>query len=79
MERLNEVRIFYDAMLKNLRSEKHAARIESLKAKKEEALEKAQTEIRGEQREKLTSIKQATEAKKKQLQKVKEEKMEMLQ
>lgn len=57
MEKLNEVRVFYDAMIKNLRPEKHEARIEQLKKKKEDALGKAQEEIRAEQKAKLAEIK----------------------
>lgn len=57
MEKLNEVRVFYDAMIKNLRTEKHEARIEQLKKKKEDALGKAQEEIRAEQKAKLAEIK----------------------
>ena len=57
MEKLNEVRVFYDAMIKNLRPEKHEVRIEQLKKKKEDALGKAQEEIRAEQKAKLAEIK----------------------
>ena len=36
MERLAEVRIMYDGLLKNLKPDKHADRIEKLRSKKEE-------------------------------------------
>ena len=38
MERLAEKRALYDGLMKNLRPEKHAERIEKLRLKKEEQL-----------------------------------------
>jgi len=46
MERLAEVRAMYDGLLKNLKPEKHADRIEKLRTKKTESLAKATDEIR---------------------------------
>jgi len=48
MERLAEKRVMFDSLMKNLRPEKHAERIEKLRLKKEEQLVKVQTEIRTE-------------------------------
>ena len=79
MERLAEVRAMYDGLLKNLKPEKHADRIEKLRTKKTESLAKATDEIRAVQRGKTAAIKAKTEAAKKELQKIKEEKLEKLQ
>ena len=78
MERLAEKRALYDGLMKNLRPEKHAERIEKLRAKKEEQLTQVQVEIRTEQKSKTDAIKAKTEAKKKELLKIKEQKMEKM-
>jgi len=48
MERLAEVRSMYDGLLKNLKPDKQADRIEKLRTKKAEQLAKATDEIRAE-------------------------------
>ena len=77
-EKLAEVKASYDMMIKRLKPETHAEKIETMKAKKEAALSKVQEEIDAEKRAQITMIKEQTELKKKDLQSQKDSKLEAL-
>ena len=65
--KLAEVKANYDVMIKRLKPDQHAEKIENMKAKKEQALAKAQAEIDEEKRTKISQIKESIEIKKKEL------------
>ena len=69
----------YDVMMKNLKPDKHADKIEKMKGKKADAIKKAQEEIDLEKKERITRIKENIEFKKRELQLEKDTKLEQLQ
>ena len=78
-EKLAEVKANYDVMIKRLKPDQHAEKIEKMKAKKDEAVSKKQEELDNEKKNKIAEIKERTEAKKKELQQIKDKKLEALQ
>ena len=78
-EKLAEVKANYDVMIKKLKPDQHAEKIEKMKAKREAALSKVQEEIDAEKKTKIAEIKERTEAQKRELQIAKDNKLEMLQ
>ena len=77
-EKLAEVKANYDIMIKRLKPEQHADKIQTIKSKKEAALKKVQEDIDTEKKEKIAVIKICIEAKKKELQMTKDSKLEAL-
>lgn len=78
-EKLAEVKANYDVMLKRLKPDQHADKIEKIKGKKEAACQKVQQEIDAEKKNKIAAIKAQAELKKKELEKVKDSRLEELQ
>lgn len=78
-EKLAEVKTLYDNMIKKLKPDQHAEKIEKMKAKRESALTKVQEEIDAEKKTKIAEIRERTEAQKRELQSAKDSKLEMLQ
>ena len=78
-EKLHQTQADYDILIKTLNQDKHADKIQTLKAKKEAALKKVQEDIDAEKKEKISVIKICIEAKKKELQQTKDSKLEALQ
>ena len=77
-EKLAEVKANYDVMIKRLKPDQHADKIQTIKTKKEAALKKVQEDIDTEKKEKIAVIKICIEAKKKELQMTKDNKLEAL-
>lgn len=66
-EKQAEVKANYDVMMKNLKPEKHADKIEKMKGKKADAVKKAQDEIDLEKKDRIAKIKESIELKKREL------------
>ena len=68
-EKLAEVKANYDMMLKLLKptDEKQAAKIDSIKKKREEAIDAVKVDMEALKKQKVDDIKKETEAKKKEL------------
>lgn len=67
-EKLAEVKANYDIMLKRLKPDLHADKIEKIKGKKEDACQKVKLEIDAEKKTKIAEIKEKSEARKRELQ-----------
>lgn len=78
-EKLAEVKANYDVLIKRLKPDQHADKIELMKSKKENALKKVQEEIDLEKKTKIAKIKETIEAKKRELQLAKDSSLEILQ
>lgn len=77
-EKQSEVKANYDVMMKNLKPDKHADKIEKMKGKKAEAVKKVQEEVDQEKKERIAKIKETIEVKKRELQEEKDSKLEQL-
>ena len=77
-EKLAEVKANYDVMIKRLKPDQHAEKIEMMKGKKDAAVTKKQEELDNEKKTKIAEIKERIETKKKQLQSIKDQRLEAL-
>ena len=66
-EKMAEVKANYDVMIKRLKPDQHAEKIEIMKGKKEMALKKVQEDLDAQKKNKIQAIKDKTETKKKEL------------
>ena len=66
-EKMAEVKANYDVMIKRLKPDQHAEKIEVMKGKKEIALKKVQEDLDAQKKNKIQAIKDKTETKKKEL------------
>ena len=78
-EKLAEVKANYDMMLKRLKPDQHADKIDKLKGKKEDACTKVKLQADADKKEKIAEIKEKSETRKRELQQLKDSKLESLQ
>jgi len=77
-EQLAETKAIFDVKIRQLKPDLHADKIAEMNARKEASLKKVQEKLDAEKRIKIAAIKESIEARKKNLQMIKDGKLESL-